>query len=79
MIPKSFNNCFASSAYYRLALSSLLPNINRIIYTDIDSVNLKDLTEMYNIQFEKDMYICDVLYKITMLFVLFRQCYSYMV
>jgi len=60
-------NCFQTSNYYRLALPSLLPKINRIIYTDLDSVILKDLTEMYNIKFEKDMYISGILDKVTML------------
>ena len=48
---------FALSNYYRIALPSLLPNLDRIIYTDIDMINLKDLTEMYNIKFEDNMYL----------------------
>lgn len=48
---------FALSTYYRIALPSLLPNLERIIYTDIDMINLKDLTEMYNIKFEDNMYL----------------------
>ena len=34
------------SAYYRIALPSLLPNVDRIIYSDVDVLNFKDLTEM---------------------------------
>ena len=60
-------SCFATASYYRIALPSLLPNIDRIIYTDLDSVNLKDLTEFYNIQFQKDMYIAAVLDRVGML------------
>ena len=60
-------SCFATSAYYRIALPSLLPNIDRVIYTDLDAVNLKDLSEMYNIQFEKDMYISGVLDRVGMI------------
>ena len=59
--------CFATSAYYRIALPSLLPNIDRVIYTDLDAVNLKDLSEMYNIEFKKDMYISGVLDRVSMI------------
>ena len=49
------------SLYYRIALPSILSNIDRVIYSDLDVLNFKDLTEMYNIKFNKDMYICAVL------------------
>ena len=49
------------SVYYRIALPSVLSKIDRVIYSDIDVLNFKDLTEMYNIKFKKDMYICGVL------------------
>ena len=52
---------FALSVYYRIAAPSVLSNIDKLIYSDIDIINLKDLSEMYNIKFQKDMYICAVL------------------
>ena len=52
---------FATSVYYRISLPSVLSKIDKVIYSDIDVVNFKDLTEMYNIKFEKDKYICGVL------------------
>ena len=49
------------AVYYRLSLPSLLPNVDKIIYTDIDAINLEDLTEMYNIEFKDNMYVCGTL------------------
>ena len=49
---------FPLQTYYRIALPSLLPDLDRIIYTDVDMVNFKDLSEMYNIKFKDKMYIC---------------------
>ena len=37
------------AAYYRLFLAELLPDLNRIIYLDGDTLIHKDLTEMYNL------------------------------
>ena len=39
-------------AYYRLALSSLLPNIEKIIYLDGDIISFIDLKEMYDFDME---------------------------
>jgi lipopolysaccharide biosynthesis glycosyltransferase len=44
-------------AYYRIALPSLLPNVDRIIYTDTDVINFKDLTEMYNLELKDNIYL----------------------
>lgn len=41
-----------SSTYYRLKLPILCPDINRIIHIDSDSIILKDLTELYTLNFE---------------------------
>ena len=43
-------------AYYRISLPSLLPNVDRIIYTDTDVINFKDLTEMYNLELKDNIY-----------------------
>ena len=39
------------SAYYRLKLPIFLPNINRIIHIDSDTLILKDLMELYTLNF----------------------------
>ena len=49
------------AAYYRIALPSLLPDVDKIIYFDSDIINFKDLTEMYNIEFKEKMYFCGIL------------------
>ena len=45
------------SAYYRIALPLLLPNVDKIIYSDVDVLNFKDLTEMYNLELKDDIYL----------------------
>ena len=47
----------STAAYYRIALSSLLPNLDRIIYCDSDVINFKDLTEMYNLELNDTIYM----------------------
>ena len=39
------------NAYYRLSLGELLPNLNRIIYLDCDLIVYKDLTNLFNLNF----------------------------
>ena len=46
----------STAAYNRIALSSLLPNLDRIIYCDSDVINFKDLTEMYNLEINDTIY-----------------------
>jgi len=54
---KQFNNSIKtyldSSTYYRLNLPILLPNIRRIIHIDSDSIILKDLMELYTLNFNE--------------------------
>ncbi len=38
-----------TASYYRLLLSSLLPDVNKIIWLDGDTITLKDLSEMYKL------------------------------
>ena len=38
------------AAYYRLLLSDLIPDLNRIIYLDGDTIIYTDLSEMYNLE-----------------------------
>jgi lipopolysaccharide biosynthesis glycosyltransferase len=44
------------ATYYKIFLPSLLPNVDKIIFTDADIINLEDLSEMYSIEFKEDMY-----------------------
>ena len=46
------------AAYYRISLSSLLPEVEKIIYTDSDVITFKDLSEMYNIKLGEKIYYC---------------------
>ena len=46
----------STSAYYRLLLPSILPKIDKIIYSDCDVINFEDLSEMYNIQLKDNIY-----------------------
>ena len=46
-------NYISKNAYYRLSLGELLPNINKIIYLDCDVIVYKDLTNLYNKNFNK--------------------------
>ena len=43
-------------AYYRLALPKLLPDINKIIYLDGDTITLIDLKEIYDIDMDNYYY-----------------------
>ena len=47
--------------YYKIALPSLLPNVDKIIYTDSDMINLEDLTEMYSFRFDEKIYFAGTL------------------
>lgn len=48
-----------SPTYYRLKLADIFPQYNKIIYLDIDTVVMQDLTSLYNIDLE-DNYIAGV-------------------
>ena len=58
---------FPYSSYYRISLPSILPDLDKVIYTDIDVINLKDLSEMYSIEFKDKMYFCGTLENIHLL------------
>ena len=38
-----------------------MPNVDKIIYSDSDMLNLEDLTEIYNIEFKDKIYFCGTL------------------
>ena len=50
----AFRNHLDISTYYRLKLPLLCPKINRIIFIDADTLILKDLLEIYTLNFEKN-------------------------
>ena len=43
------------AAYYRLLLSDLIPDLNRIIYLDGDTIIYTDLSEMYNLEMRNNV------------------------
>ena len=52
-----FENCKTSShittpTYYRLGLPSILPDVDKILYLDVDIIVKKDLSELYNTNIE---------------------------
>ena len=51
----------STAAYYRISLPSLLPDVDKIIYTDTDIINFKDLSEMYDIELKNTTYFCGTL------------------
>ena len=46
-------NYLNQNTYFRLSLGELLPNVNKIIYLDCDVIVYKDLTNLYNQNFNK--------------------------
>ena len=48
--------CVKQCTYYRIILPTLLPNIDKIIYSDVDVINNGDLTEMYNLEIPDNIY-----------------------
>lgn len=45
------------SVYYRLAMSDLITNVDKIIYLDIDTIVHKDLNNLYNINMKNYYYM----------------------
>ena len=48
-------NRYPVTAYYRLFLAELLPDVNRIIYLDGDTIIFNDLTEMINLEMNNNI------------------------
>ena len=51
----------STASYYKISFPSLLPNVDKIIFSDSDVLNLEDLSEMYNIPVNDSIYFCGVL------------------
>ena len=50
------NFYISTAAYYRLSLPSLLPYLDKILYIDSDVINFKDLSELYNLNLNDNIY-----------------------
>jgi lipopolysaccharide biosynthesis glycosyltransferase len=48
-------NRYPMAAYYRLLLAKLIPDLNRIIYLDGDTLIFTDLTEMINLEMNNNI------------------------
>lgn len=48
-------NRYPMAAYYRLLLAELIPDVNRIIYLDGDTIIFTDLTEMINLEMNNNI------------------------
>ena len=53
----SFNRYKSAAVYYRLELSDLITDFDKIIYLDVDTIVHKDLTDMYNIDMGDNYYM----------------------
>ena len=51
----------SKSAFYRLSLGELLPNLNKVIYLDSDTIVLKDLSNLYELNFIGKLFLASVL------------------
>lgn len=48
---------YSQTVYYRLCLSDLIKDFNKIIYLDVDTMVHKDLSELYNIEMENNYFM----------------------
>lgn len=55
------NRYLTKNAYFRFSLAELLPNLNKIIYLDSDTIILKDLSKLYNLNFNGKIFIARVI------------------
>jgi lipopolysaccharide biosynthesis glycosyltransferase len=55
------NRYLKNNAFYRLSLGELLPNLNKIIYLDSDTICLKDLSHLYNLNFMGKIFLAKIL------------------
>lgn len=51
----------STSSYYRIRLPSLLSDIDRVLYIDTDVINFADLTEMYNLELNDNIFLRGIL------------------
>ena len=53
----TYGKHYSPTVYYRLSLSNILKDLDKIIYLDCDTIVHKDLTEMYDIQMNDKYYM----------------------
>ena len=46
-----------NQAYYRFSLGNLLPNLNKIIYLDADTICFRDLSNLYELNFKGKIFL----------------------
>ena len=51
----------SKNAFYRLSLGELLPNLNKIIYFDSDTIILKDLSNLYELNFMGKIFLASMI------------------
>ena len=54
---------FTKSSFFRFSLGELLPNLNKIIYLDSDTICLADLSNLYNLNFNGKIVLGQILSK----------------
>ena len=54
------NRYLTKNAFFRLSLGELLPRMNKIIYLDSDTICLKDLSNLYNLNFMGKLFIAKI-------------------
>ena len=47
----------STTSYYRIRLPSLLSDVDRVLYIDTDVINFADLTEMYNLELNDNIFL----------------------
>ena len=58
---KAFTNRYLTkNAFYRLSLGELLPNSDKVIYLDSDTIILKDLSNLYNLNFFGKIFVAKI-------------------
>ena len=55
------NRYLTKNAFFRLSLGELLPNLNKLIYLDSDTICLKDLSNLYNFNFMGKIFLGKIL------------------
>ena len=51
------NQYISTTSYYRIRLPSLLSDVDRVLYIDTDVINFADLTEMYNLELNDNIFL----------------------
>ena len=55
------NRYLTKNAFFRLSLGELLPNLNKVIYLDSDTICFKDLSQLYNLNFFGKIFLAKII------------------